>query len=325
MGPVSMSVDRRHIDLRAQRGLRHRNRNSYINIIARPRKHRVRPRLDNQKQVPRRPAVRPGVPLPRQSNPLPIPSPRFNPKIQRLPLHHHAFAIARRARILHLARPAAPRALDIELHPPAHLRHLSGPMALRALDASTRGRLALARRAYLLPLDLQPRHATPHRRPEIHAHLILKIGPRLRPTSGLPPAMEHPAKNILEASSKTPTRLLLLPTTLKIRKIEPAKVERNLLPCTPARLRRIATMPTPAISTPRRSLRRRRIDAVRVEPKLVVDLPLLVVAQNIVGLRDLLELLLRLLVPRIHVRVILARSLAKRLANLIRGRRLLYT
>src|SRR3981189_1867831 len=82
----------------------------------------------------------------------------------------------------------------------------------------------------------------------------------------------------------------------------------------------------PPPHTPRsRSLRRRRIDVVRVEAKLVINLPLLLVAQNIVGFRDLLELLLRLLVPRIHVRVILARSLAKLLANLVRGRRLLYT
>src|SRR5258707_5481830 len=121
-------------------------------------------------------------------------------------------------------------------------------MALRALEASTRRRLALARRTDLLPLDLQPRHSATHCRPKIHTHLILEIGPRLRPTSGLPPSMEHPAKNILEASGKTPTRLLLLPPTLKVRKIESAKAERDLLPSPPARLRRIGTMPTPALS-----------------------------------------------------------------------------
>src|SRR5216684_8541656 len=103
-------------------------------------------------------------------------------------------------------------------------------MALRALDASTRSRLALARRTYLLPLNLQPRHSTTHRRPEIHTHLILKIGPRLRPASRLPPAMEHPAKNILETPGETATRLLPATAALKGRKIKPAKIERNLLP-----------------------------------------------------------------------------------------------
>src|SRR6202022_4422122 len=81
--------------------------------------------------------------------------------------------------------------------------------------------------------------------------------------------------------------------------------------------------PAAPIPSTGRSLRRSRIDVVRVEAKLVVDLPLLVVAQNIVRLGDLLELLLSLLVSRVHIRVVLARSLPERLANLIRGRCLL--
>src|ERR1700730_5650162 len=101
-------------------------------------------------------------------------------------------------------------------------------MALRALDASTRSRLALARRTDLLPLDLQPRHATPHRRPEIHAHLILKIGPRLRSTSGLLSTIEHSAEDVLETPGETATRLLPATATLKVRKIKSAKVERDL-------------------------------------------------------------------------------------------------
>src|SRR6266851_6424119 len=320
------TIDRRHLNLRPQRRLRYCNRNSDINIIAVPREHRMRPRLDNQEQVPRGPAIRAGIALARQPDPLSIPSPRLDPKLQLLLLRHHSRAITRRARVLYLARAAAPRALDIELHPPAHLRHLARAMALRTLHTPARRRLPLARRAHLLPLNLQPRHATPHRRPEVHVHLVLQIGPRLRPTRPMP-AGEHPAEDIPEASAKSSTRLLLpSPAARKIREIKSAKVERNLLRTASRAILPSATPRKPAtrITSPSGSLRRSRIDVVRVEAKLVVDLPLLVVAQNIVRLGDLLELLLRLLVPGVHIRVVLARSLPERLTNLIRSRRLLH-
>src|SRR3984885_12130351 len=201
-------------------------------------------------------------------------------------------------------------------------------MTLRALHAPTRRRFALARRTDLLPLNLQPRHPAPHRRPEVHAHLILKIGSRLSPARSVPPSAEHPAKNVLEAAAKAATRLLLrTPPALKIRKIEPAKIERDLLAAMARSPAAIAAPGAPATRTPapRRRFRSRRIDVVRIETKLIVDLPLLVVAQNIVRLGDLLELLFGFLVIRIHVRMVLPRSLAKRLANLIRCRRLLHT
>ena len=113
-------------------------------------------------------------------------------------------AIARRALVLNLPRPTALWALDIELHPTAHLRHLSRPMALRALYTSARSRLPLARRTSLLTRNLQPRHPAAHRRPEVHTHLVLQVSPRPRPARRLLPAIEHPAKDILEASTKNP-------------------------------------------------------------------------------------------------------------------------
>ena len=71
--------------------------------------------------------------------------------------------------------------------------------------------------------------------------------------------------------------------------------------------------------------RLRRIDLVGVEAELVVDFPLLLVAQNIVGFGDFLELLFGLLVAGIYIGVIFARKLAKGLADLIRRGRLLYS
>ena len=75
---------------------------------------------------------------------------------------------------------------------------------------------------------------------------------------------------------------------------------------------------------PRISLSRSRVDLVGVEPNLVVDLAFLVVRQHVVSLGDFLELLLSLLVVGVHIGVIFARKLAKRLANLIRSRRLFH-
>ena len=71
-------------------------------------------------------------------------------------------------------------------------------------------------------------------------------------------------------------------------------------------------------------LRRGRIDIVGIEPELVVNLSLLGIAENVVGLGKSLELLFRGLVARIDVRMILARKLAKRLADVVGGGRLLY-
>ena len=216
-----------------------------------PRKHRVRPHLDDQIQIARRAAVRARVALARQPDPLPIARSRLDAELQRLAPRHHALAVARRAAILQLARSAASRTLDVELHPSAHLRHLARAVALRALAASAGGRLALARRARLLPLDLQPRHAAAHRRPEVHAHLVLQVGPRPRPARRLAPAAEDPAEDVLEASAKPAARLLLrsaapMPAAaLEVREIEPSKVERHLLPAASARPRAPPGNPPP--------------------------------------------------------------------------------
>src|SRR6202041_2932801 len=104
-----------------------------------------RPHLDDQIQIPRRRTLGSGIALTRQPNPLPIPRPRLDVELQRLPPRHHTRTFARRASILHLAASPAPRALDVELHPPAHLRHLSAPMALRTLHAPAQHGLPLAR------------------------------------------------------------------------------------------------------------------------------------------------------------------------------------
>ena len=96
-------------------------------------------------------------------------------------------------------------------------------------------------------------------------------------------------------------------------KIEAAEVDRSAA----------AVGPSAALLT-RVSFGLGRVDVVRVEPELVVDLALLFVAQDVVGLGDFLELLLGLLVVGIDVGVILPREFTEGLADLLRGGRLLH-
>src|SRR5579872_6659800 len=113
----------------------------------------------------------------------------------------------------------------------------------------------------------------------------------------------------------------------QIRKIESAEIERNTLPTglSLSRASREATKAACARSSAARvSLGCRRINIVGIEADLVVNLALLGIAENVVGLGERLEFLLRGLVPGIDVRMVLARQLAKRLANLVRCGGFLY-
>ena len=333
MTAVARAIDRRHIDLRAQRRFHHRHRHGDMHIVTHAMKQLVRPYLDDQVKIARWRTFCARVALARQANPLPIARPRLDAKFQRLTPRHDARAIACLATVLHLACTAAARALDVELHPPAHLRHLPGPVAFRAFDAAAYHRAPFAGRALLLPLDFKLRHTAADRCPEIHLHLVLEICPRLWPARLSPAtaaAAEHAAKNVLEASAETPTLLRRrvapgISPTRKARKVKAFEIERrSTLPRPGARASAAKTRATRRPAATRIGLGRGRVDVVRVEPNLVIDLALLVLAQDVVRFGDFLELLLRLLVPGIYVRVIFTRKFAKRLANLIAGRRLLH-
>src|SRR5438309_2121497 len=65
-------------------------------------------------------------------------------------------------------------------------------------------------------------------------------------------------------------------------------------------------------------------DVVRIEPILIVDLALFLVAQDFVSLLDVLELLLGTLVARVHVRMVLPRQMPVSFANLLRLRFAVY-
>ena len=210
----------------------------------------------------------------------------------------------------------AARAGNVELHPAAHLRHLAGAVALRAMHRAAGVRLAVAGGARLLPVDLDARLAAANRRPEIHRRLVLKIGARLRSARTLLLLLrsrKDAGEDVFEAAPSRRARAGLLPPDARRPGNRKSRSRRN----------------PPAAAAARALLARiglglRRVDLVGVEAELVVNLALLLVAQNVVGLGDLLELLLGLLVAGIHVGMIFARSFPEGLADLLRRGRLLH-
>src|SRR6516162_5834516 len=156
--------------------------------------------------------------------------------------------------------------------------------------------------------------------PEANVHLILEIAARFLLRYGLvAPATKHIGEDVAEPASRCRTSASR--ALGDVAKIESAKIKRNFLPLSATACGRfpVGRAESPRAKSAAAGIRLCgcRINVVRVEPDLVVNLPLLGIAQHIVGLRDRFELLLRGLVPWIHVGVILARQLAKRLADLL--------
>src|SRR5271157_1238533 len=304
-----------HVHLGSQRSLGDCHRNGQMDVVAHASENGVRAGADDEVEIAGSAAVRPGVTLALQTDALPVARPRLDAKLNGLRAADHALAMAGRAVIGDAACTVAFGAGNVELHAPAHLRHLPCAVALRALHRSAGRGLSVAGGTNLLAAHLQPRLSAADSRPEVHRSLIFQIRPRLRtarPLRLLRPA-EDAGKNVLEAApaSRICRRMLApaLPrSALKAGEVEAAEIHRTAM----------------ARALPRISLGLRRIDLVRVEAQLVVYLALLFVAQHVVGLGDLLDLLLGPLIAGVHIRVISPRSLAEGLADLLRRCRLLH-
>ena len=219
-----------------------------------------------------------------------------------------AFAPARGAGILQPAGAVAALAREIELHRARHLRHLSRAIALRAhRHVAARRPGAMAGLARLLPRDVQLHLRPANGLPEIDIQAVFEIGSALAaepaPASA---AAEELAEDIAETAAaagsfrlaprRSRARRLLLPQ--KLAEIESAEIR-----CRAGRLRRPAAI---------------RRNVVRIEAVLIVDLALIVVAQDVVGFLNFLESVFCSLVPGIQIRMIFARKLPVGFADLVR-------
>ena len=210
----------------------------------------------------------------------------------------------------HIAQPAfavAARAGEAEFHGARHLRHVAGAIAL-----GTNGRVAARRSGAIAGLaNFLARSRSAHLRPadglpEIDVHPVFQVRAFFRAAARLLAARvaEELAEDVAEASraaaaGAAPHRRRLIPVTI-FRKIEAAEAHARLTGARSGSAARTA-----------------RRNVVRVETVLIVDLALLGIAQDVIGFLNLLEALLGGLVAGVQIRMILARQLAVRLADLV--------
>src|SRR5262249_42218360 len=273
-------------------------RNRSVDIVAVAPKHRMLAGADNDIEVARLTAVRPGVTLSRDANALTVPRTRLHPHFERLRVLHDSFAVADRTRGLGLARAIAGRTRHVELHAPAGLRNMSFAAARGASPRRAHYTVASAVAASIEVLDVDLHHRAANRVPETDVDLVFEIAARLRtaPHACSRASAEDARKDV----PKTPPTGggLSASAARVVGKIKAAEVKRLALclACTAPRTRPRAEPSGSEAPASSIGLCRRRIDIVGVETELIVDLALLGIAQDVVGFGDIFETLFSFLI-----------------------------
>src|SRR5438128_7138435 len=210
----------------------------------------------------------------------------------------------------------AARTAYVELHASAGLLDCPLALALRADAPSFHVSMAGAVGAGIAASDIQAHDTAADGGPEGNIDLVLEIISELGTfLSCGATAAEHARKDVAEAA-----RSLLPPATFEqIGEIEAAEIE-ALASGTRAGLSAGETTESTSASrtTPGIGFGCSGIDVIGIKSELVVDFPLLGVAEDIVRLGEGFELFFRCLVAGVHVRVILAGKLAESFPDLLR-------
>src|SRR5205807_3212185 len=161
------------------------------------------------------------------------------------------------------------------------------------------------------PGDIQAHHCAANCVPEADVDLVFKIAAGLRlvvSRNSRASTREHVGKDVAEAAGAG------LASTCKVRKIKPAEVKRNTLT---TRRRPLSETASAEASTTGIGFGSSRINIVRIEAKLIIDLALLGIAQDIVGFRDFLEFFFGLFVVGVNIRMVLSGELTESFADLL--------
>src|SRR5262249_31688083 len=126
------AVNGRYLDARPQRRFAGVDRNGEIDIVRLAAEDRMVAGAGDDVEVAGGAAQDAGVAPAGRADALAVAGPGLQPHLERFRAMQHAFAVAEAARRPGLARAAAARALQIELHSPAGLRHLARAVAFRA-------------------------------------------------------------------------------------------------------------------------------------------------------------------------------------------------
>src|SRR5438270_259425 len=198
----------------------------------------------------------------------------------------------------------AARTAHVELHASAGLLDCPLALALRADAPSFHVSMAGAVGAGIAASDIQAHDTAADGGPEGNIDLVLEIISELGTFLGCDAtAAEHARKDVAEAAGS-----LLPPATFEqIGEIEAAEIE-ALASGARAGLSAGETTESTSASrtTPGIGFGCSGIDVIGIKSELVVDFPLLGVAEDIVRLGEGFELFFRYLVAGVHVRVILA-------------------
>src|SRR5581483_7799157 len=322
------AVDGRHFNLRAEAGFRSAHRHGDANVVALAAENGMLAGAHNDVEVAGRAAVTSCIALAGEPDALPVARARLDSDFQRFGAVHHAFAAAHRTNGPVLTRAAAARARHVELHASALLRDLAGAVALRTRPRLFEKSDAVAVRTCVLARDAEAQHGAADRLPEVHSDLVFEVAARLRAFGLHAATIEDAGEDVAEPArpAARSARASASASTLEqVGEVETAEVEAAALSAASARASGVAaakparTGAAGLSATARVRFGRCRINVVAVEAELIVNPALLGIAEDVVRFRDLLELFFRGLVAGIDVGVILARQLAKRLADVLRA------
>src|SRR5215472_5587281 len=256
--------------------------------------------------------MRSSIAFARHPDALAVARARLDSDLKWFGFRHRALTVASGAGSQVLSSPMAAWTLDIELHSAAGLSDLSCAIAFRTLARSFQRTLPVALRANVLSGDIEAHDAAADRRPEGNVHLVFEVGAGLRAlglrSSATAPA-EHRTEDVAEASTSARAFLTADGVVHQVGEVESTEIEVDS--ALPARLssagistRKSAKSARASGSPPGVGFGGRRVDVVGIKSDLIVNLPLLGVAENIVGFRDRLKLLFSGLIPGIDVRMV---------------------
>src|SRR5438445_4728527 len=297
-------VERRDLYLRAQRGLAERDRHAHREVLALASEDRVLPDVHDHEQVAGRAAVRARRAAARHANSLAVVDAGRDPHLHVAAAALDAPPTALVARGLDdRAAPAARRADLRERERALVDEHFAAPTALRTDIGRSAGlgAGAMAHRAHRIGGEADAGRDTVHGVEEIEVQFGLDVGAALR--TGLPgPAGTTPASAPAGAAPEQAAEQITEACALvELERAEPL-----------GSAGRESARATPAEGT---DARRHHL------ADLVVLLALGCITEDVVGGRNGLELLFRVLVPRVRVRVVLLGELAVGARDVLLGRR----
>ena len=141
------AVNRRNLDLCAQRRFRNRDRNNSVEIVATAFEERMRRHAGDEIEIPWRAAVGACIAAPSDANARASPRTGRNAHFESLCAAYSPFAAAGAADGLNLPGSAAARTTDLEAHLAAHFGDVAASLALGARLRRTDRTFAVASRA----------------------------------------------------------------------------------------------------------------------------------------------------------------------------------